>query len=191
MAHPIDNEASAMRAPDRFEFTVKAIEQREVILAASKMLMKGRNAIKSSTITLSLMVLAGLGGMALAAALTAFLDVSPTWWMIVGWLAGAGLYLCSFQLLYSAISRVITTLPLNQVPQALIFDEIGMTYEAGPATWKTPWHLIDGVVETKLTITIVIGGIAFGLPKSAVGDAAAIDTLVGDIHLQIESSRNA
>lgn len=180
-----------MRKADRYDFTAHADEQREVMLAASKSLMTGRNAITSTVITLTLTILAGVGGMAIVAVITSWLDINATWWMLVGWLAGGGLYLLSFRLLHRELAKQSSQRPLHQVPQSLVFDETGVTYLAGSATWSTPWEIVDSVVETQRTITVVVAGIAFGLPKTAVGDKAECDRLIVDLQAQIDSRRNA
>ena len=177
-----------MRAPDRFEFTVEAPHQREGMVAASKALMKGRNAILSGVLTMAITVLAGLGGMALVTFGATLLNVSPTWWVLLGWFAGGALYLVSFQLLYSEIAREITKRPLHRAPQAISFDQTGVTYEAGTATWTTPWAMIDEVIETKQTLTISVSGVAFALPKSAVGDDDAVADLLTDLKAQIRDA---
>lgn len=177
-----------MRAPDRFEFIVEASHQREGMLAASKTLMTGRNAVLSGIITMLLTALAGFGGMALVTFITTLLNVSPTWWMLVGWFAGGALYLCSFQLLYSEMARCITKRALHTAPQALSFDATGMTYEAAPAVWTTPWAMIDDILETKQTITISVSGVAFVLPRKAVGDSDAVSALIKDLKAQIENA---
>lgn len=159
-----------MRAPDRFEFTVQARHQREAMLAASKALMKGRNALVSHAITAALTILTGLGGAAIAALIARWADASTSWAMLTGWIAGSGLYLVSFQLLYNELARSIANRALHRPVQVITFNETGMIYDAAPSVWTILWSQIDDVVTTKQTITIVVADIAFGLPKSAVGD---------------------
>ncbi|MCF2871211.1 YcxB family protein [Octadecabacter sp. G9-8] len=177
-----------MRAPDRFEFTTQASHQREGMLIASKALMKGQNALVSAILTISIAVLCGLGGMALVTFVASMFDFSPAWWVLLGWFAGGGLYLASFQILYSQMAHVISQRALHHAPQAITFDEMGLTYEATPARWTTPWSMIDAIHETKQTITISVSGIAFTLPKNAVGDEGAVTRLITDLKAQIEDA---
>lgn len=174
-----------MRTPDRFEFTATARNNSEAMIAVSKALQKGRYKVMAIIFTLILTTLTGLGGMALATLIASFLDINPSWWMVIGWFAGGAFYLMSFPILYREMSKQITMCALHQVPQAITFDEVGITYEALPAIWKTPWSMVDDILETKQTITVVVAGISFALPKASVGDADAVAALLNDLKAQI------
>ncbi len=177
-----------MRAPDRYEFTVQAKHHLEAMLAASKAMMKGGNMVVSIAMNAALTVLSGLGGMAAVTALAAWMDLNPSWWVIVGWFAGGALYLGSNNVLYRGFAERLARMKLNQQPQVMTFDEQGLTFEAGPAKWVTPWAIIDSVVETKQTVTVIVAGISFALPKTAVGDAAAVSSLIAGINAQISNA---
>ena len=174
-----------MRATDHFEFAANPIEQSEAMFSASKALIKGRHAILNIFVTLVLTILTGLGGMAIATVLASWADVNPSWWVILGWFAGGAFFLGSYRLLYGHLAKRITLSPLHQAPQSLSFDVDGMTYGAANASWFTPWAMIDQVIETKRTITVIVAGTAFGLPKTAIGDADAVAALFSDIQEQL------
>jgi hypothetical protein len=44
--------------------------------------------------------------------------------------------------------------------------------------------MIDGVLNTKRCIVISVAGIAFVLPKDAVGDSLAVEALIADLQAQ-------
>lgn len=175
-----------MRAPDYFEFTNSPGLVREAMIAATKSVYRKRRAGSSILITVVITILACFGGMAVAVLITNMAGISQTWWMAVGAIAGVAVYLSSNQVLYSELSGLVTKTPLNRAAQSMAFDAQGVTYKAGDAVWSTPWHLVDAVVESKNTLVIVVSGMSFPIPKTAIGDTATVQTLLADLKAQID-----
>ncbi len=178
-----------MRDMQRFEFTADEKQLAEAIAAGSRSLLTTPDRIVSIATTLMVTLFSGLGGLSIAVVLADWAFDGLGWAGVAGMLIGAGTYLFSLTHQYAAIVRGVTHSPLNLAPQAIAFDDAGLTYEAGPAVWKTPWAMIDTVLDTKTTITLVVGGITFALPKALVGDADAGAALLADLRARVETAR--
>ena len=174
-----------MRASETYAFDTEPALLREAMLAASKTMVRGRHKLVSFLITAGVTILAGLGGMAVVTAIAQSYGASPTWWALIGWFAGGGLYLVSFQLLYREVALYSAGRRLHTAPQSITFDEHGMTYRAGAAQWFSPWAMIDGIVPTRHTVTLSIAGVAFPIPNDAIGDDADVKALVADLRAQL------
>lgn len=184
----IDNERPYMRTRDRFEFDAIPHHLREGMMAASQSLLKGRRKTVTALLGIALTTLTAFGAMAIAVFIAHAWAIDATWFAMLGLLAGGGLYIGSQNLLYNEMTQETCQRALHCAPQALVFDDAGVTYEAGSATWFTPWAMIDDVFETRKTITISTAGIALVLPKDAVGDAALVDRLIEDLKAQIANA---
>lgn len=174
-----------MRDMQRFEFITDEKQLAEAIAAGSRSLLTPKDKLVSNTTTLIVTLLSGLGGLSIAVVLANWASDGLGWAGVAGLLIGGGIYLFNLTHQYAAIVRGVTHSPLNLAPQAIAFDNAGLTYEAGPAVWKTPWAMVDTVLDTKATITFVVGGITFALPKPLVGDADAVAALLADLRKRL------
>lgn len=157
-------------------------------MTAGAALMKGRWKALSMVLGIVITVLVGLGGMALVYYIAGLLGANPTWWVLVGWFAAGGLFLVNQNWIVRIMAAQSAKAAMHQGRQVIAFDQAGVHYETGDLRWLTPWSMIDQVVATKRTVTLIAGGIAFSVPKETVGDNDAVEALVSDLKEQIANA---
>lgn len=174
-----------MRDADRYEFKVESQLHTEAMIAASQTLTRGRNALVAGLIGGAMTALAAFGGAAIVAVACKMMGADPTWWTVGGLIAGGAFYLIHQGAVLQMMAETSAARPINQGIQVMTFDQSGVLYETRGLSWRTPWCMIDDVIETKGTVCLVTGGIALALPKATIEEQGPVDQLVSDLRAQI------
>ena len=174
-----------MTPPRRFDFTLTLVQQRRAMVAAGQALMTRSDQVVQGVIGGIMVLLAGLGVACAVLLLTAPDPFRVAVVVFLAVLSGGVLFIAASQVGYRVLARRVHDQPCQRGLQTQMFDADGVTSHFGDAKWVTPWDMVTAVRKTRGLITVSVGGIAFPLPTSAVGDPAEVDALIQGLKARI------
>ncbi|KPP84005.1 MAG: hypothetical protein HLUCCA08_00690 [Rhodobacteraceae bacterium HLUCCA08] len=170
---------------DRFAFRTSKAQMLEAMVLAGQTLGTRAMRFREAVLGTASLALAAIGGLGVMTLLAPRIGLPPAVALPFGALAGGAIWFAGITLPLHRLARGIVGTPRLAGPEEISLTETGLVYRSGATQWVTAWTHIDDVVEGREVVVLTSGGVGFGLPRTAIGDAAAVKALVAEARARI------